>query len=369
MMSTRKYVLAAAALVLLACIAPAADPVSVPDWSKHPENTWVQQSPREGRAVPAFLYEGSGDYDPFTRRWLHHAGHDGIPQGFHTFTFDLDTAKWEQKFPATAPPGVCCVDGGNCFDPVARRFVRFPGGMLGHGYQWSRGEKLKDSAVWLYDPATNAWENMRPTPYKEPEKGPPQGVGGLNPGSVFVPNHEIVLSFGGQGNSGGKNSLFAYDAHANTFHHIKATNPPPARDGMGLAYDVKHDKLVMFGSQYSPDEKTWLYDLKANKWDGLALDPHPPAVKATKEYSTIPRMSYDPVNGLILCVAWLGDRGHETGRSTPSRRGRSRAEKEPEPSKRRSRNPGMIRAPRVNLETSGREVRGRKSDVPPGARP
>ncbi len=351
-MYTRMAVLTAVVLVLTTAFAPAAEP----DWSKHPENTWVKQSPREGVAVPAFLYEGSGDYDPFTRQWIHHAGHDGIPQGFHTFTFDLDTAKWEQKFPATAPPGVCCVDGGNCFDPVARRFVRFPGGMLGHGYQWSRGEKLKDSAVWLYDPAANAWANMRPLPYKEPEKGPPQGVGGLNPGSVYSPNHDVTLAFGGQGNSGGKNTLFAYDAHANVLHHIKAQNPPPARDGMGMAYDTRRDVLVMFGSQYSPDEKTWLYDLKTNKWEGLTIDPHPPAVKATKEYSTIPRMSYDPVNGVVLCVTWLNDRGHETWAFDTGKRTWTQLKPtvEPEPSKSRSRNLGYDPGRNVFiLETSG----------------
>jgi hypothetical protein len=191
-MSVRRVVCAAAALVWAAGVAPAGGP----DWAKHPENTWVKQTPR---AAPAFLYEGSGDYDPFTRRWVHHAGHDGVPQGFHTFTFDLETGAWEQVFPPTSPPGVCCVDGANCFDRAARRFVRFPGGMLGHGYQWSRGEKLKDSAVWLYDPAAGAWVNMRPPPYREPEKGPPQGVGGLNGGAADVPTHEVVLAFGQEG--------------------------------------------------------------------------------------------------------------------------------------------------------------------------
>jgi hypothetical protein len=194
--------------------------------------------------VPSFLYEGSGDYDPYTRQWIHHAGHDGIPQGFHTFTFDLDSGRWSQRFPPNSPPGVCCVDGSHVFDLASRRFVRFPGGMLGHGFQWSRGEKLKDSAVWLYDPAGNTWTNMRPPPYKEPEKYSPLAVGGLDSGAVYVPNHEIVLSFGGQGAGGGKNTLFAYDAYANAFTHLKAANPPSARDGMGMAYDARHDKLV-----------------------------------------------------------------------------------------------------------------------------
>jgi hypothetical protein len=325
----------------------------VTDWTKHPINQWVKQSPREGAPVPNFPYEGSGDYDPFTKRWIHHAGHDGIPQGFHTFVVDLDSGKWEQRFPPTSPPGVCCVDGTNAFDIANRRFVRFPGGSLGHGYQWSRGVKLKESAAWLYDTFENKWQNMRPPPYKEPEKN--LSVGGLNSGAVYVPNYEITLTFGGQGSGGGKNALFAYDAYSNTLTHLKAENPPPARDGMGLAYDTRNDKLVMFGSQYSQDEKTWLYDLKTNKWEGLDLNPHPPAVKATKEYSTIPRMAYDPANGVVLCIAWLGDKGHETWSFDVGKKAWTKlnATTEPDQSKSRSRNLGFDSAHNVFiLETS-----------------
>jgi hypothetical protein len=346
-------------LCVLALVVPpgtTADPPTPPDWSKHPENCWVRQSPRAGAAVPAFLYEGSGDYDPFTRRWVHHAGHDGIPQGCHTFLFDPDTARWTQVFPPGSPPGVCCVDGGHVFDAASRRFVRFPGGMLGHGFQWSRGEKLKDSAVWLYDPAANTWANMRPPPYREPEKYSPLAVGGLNSSAAYDPNHEVVFSFGGQGAGGGKNTLFAYDTPANAFYHLKAENPPSARDGAGLAYDAAHDRLVMFGSQYAADERTWLYDPNANRWEGLALDPHPPAVKATKEYSTIPRMAYDPVNRIVLCVVWLGDRGHETWAFDTGKRAWTRLNPsaEPDPSKSRSRNLGYDPTRNVFiLETSG----------------
>jgi len=81
---------------------------------------------------------------------------------------------------------------------------------------------------------------------------------------------------------------------------------------MGLAYDAGHDTLVMFGSQYLSDERTWLYDLPTNRWEGHELAPHPPARKGTT-YSTIPRMAYDSVNGVILCVVWLDEqKGHET---------------------------------------------------------
>jgi hypothetical protein len=207
---------------------------------------------------------------------------------------------------------VCCVDGGNAFDAANRRFVRFPGGSLGHGYQWSRQVKLKESPAWIYDPAANTWTNMRPPPYGQPEKYSRQTVGGLNSGAVYDPNHELVLTFGGQSSGGGKNALFAYDVYANTLHALEAANPPEPRDGMGLAYDAGHDKLVMFGSQYLPDEKTWLYDLRTGRWQSHELSPHPPAHKVTKDYCSIPRMAYDPLHGVVLCIAWLGEQGHET---------------------------------------------------------
>lgn len=281
-----------------------------PDWAGHPENEWVKQSPAADRPAPPFGWEGSGDYDPHSKQWIHHAGHDGIPQGFHLFTYDLQTRVWEQRFPASAPPGVCCVDGANVFDIANRRFVRFPGGMLGHGYQWSRGEKLGDSAVWLYDTATNAWTNMRPAPYgKALANGSP---GGLNAGATYDAANELAVSFGGQGSSGGTSKLFFYDAYANRLYQRDAAGAPSPRDGMGITCDAKNDCLVVFGSQYASDEKTYLFRTRTGKWEAHELDPHPPGKKA-KTYSTIPKMAYDSVNGICLCVTRDDATGqHET---------------------------------------------------------
>src|SRR5262245_12815440 len=331
---------AAAGLLLVIARVRAAEPDKPPAWDKHPENCWVRQSPRDGQSAPTFPYEGSGSYDLFGRLWIHHAGHDGVPQGFHTFTFDLESGRWEQRFPPTSPPGVCCVDGSNVFDVAHRRFVRFPGGSLGHGSQWSRGVYLKESPVWLYDPASGAWMNMRPPPYKEPAKYSPLVVGGLDSGAAYVPTHEMTLTFGGQGSGGGKNTLFGYDVYANALVQFDAKDPPPARDGMGLAYDSQHDRLVMFGSQYLEDERTWLYDLRANRWEALTLDAHPTAKKVTKDYSSIPRMAHDPGNGIVLCLVWLGEKGHETWvfEIGPKRWTKMNPTAEPDPSMSRSRN-------------------------------
>src|ERR1041385_9217210 len=318
-------------------------------WADHPENVWVKQSPREGAPAPGFYYEGSGGFDPDSNQWIHHAGHDGIPQGFHTFTCDLATGTWMQRFPPTSPPGVCCVDGANVFDVANRRFVRFPGGSLGHGYQWSRGVRLKESPVWLYDPALNTWMNMRPPPYREAEKYSKEVIGGLCSGGTYALKHELSVSFGGAGAGGAKNDLFFYDAYANELHSVSASNPPPARDGMGLAYDGAHDQLVLFGSQYLSDERTWFYDFHSNAWEARDLNPHPPGRKAGT-YSTIPRMAYDSLHDVVLCLVWLGESGgHETWALETGTRHWTKLNPaaEPGPSKSRSRN--LTYSPEHNL--------------------
>ena len=107
-------------------------------WSDHPENVWVKQSPRPDAPIPGFSWEGSGAYDPYTKQWIHYGGHDGVPQGFILFTWDVTTGRWQQRFPNTSPGGVCCVDGTNVFDTANRRFVRFPGASLVPGWPWRR---------------------------------------------------------------------------------------------------------------------------------------------------------------------------------------------------------------------------------------
>ncbi|MHB1035846.1 MAG: hypothetical protein ACYC35_26970 [Pirellulales bacterium] len=278
------------------------------DWAAHPENVWVQQSPRDDAPSPRYLYEGSGAWDGVDGKFIRWGGHDGIPQGFQLFLWDLQTGKWQQRFPNTSPPGACCVDGANVFDLANRCFVRFPGASMNHGHQWFRKVQLKNSHAWLYDPATNTWTNMRPAPYRQPEKYSREVLGSLNAGGTYDENHEVAISFGGQGTAGGMNNLFVYDAYANQLERLDAANPPSPRDGMGVCYDTKNDCLVTFGSQYADDERTWIYRYDANRWEALDLRPAPPG-KKRGTYSTIPKMAFDSANGVCLCMVWLEDQG------------------------------------------------------------
>lgn len=276
------------------------------DWQSHPINEWVLQSPRSDAPIPPLKYEGSGALDSERGLWIHFGGHDGIPQGFALFTCRLDTGKWTQHFANTSPPGVCCIDGANTFDLAAQRFVAFPGASLGHGYQWSRSVKLKQSHVWLYDPQTDRWTNMRPPPYREPEKYSRETLGSLNAGATFSLRREVSIRFGGQTSGGPTNQLFVYDAYANQLVRLQPPTAPPERDGMGLCYDEEHDRLVMFGSQYGDDERTWLYDFNTNRWEGHMLVPHPPGRKEGT-YATNPKLAYDSLHRICLCVVRRGE--------------------------------------------------------------
>lgn len=136
-------------------------------------------------------------------------------------------------------------------------------------------------------------------------------LGILNSSGTYDPVHEVALSFGGQSTGGGTDVLHAYDAYSNTLTKMDAAGAPERRDGSGVAYDAANDCLVMFGSQYSNDEKTWIYRFDTNAWVGHDLTPHPPGAKGKKTYATIPKMTWDPLNKVMICVVWLNG-PHET---------------------------------------------------------
>jgi hypothetical protein len=318
------------------------------DWSRHPVNEWVKQSPTDKQPAPPFSWEGSGSFDPFSKKWIHFGGHDGIPQGFHLFTYDLESRAWQQRFPPTSPAGVCCIDGANTFDVAHHRFVNFPGGSLGHGYQWSRGVYLRRSPVWLYDPAENAWMNMRPPPYRAAITRE-ENIGGLNAGATYHPRHEVSISFGGQGSQGGTSNLHFYDAYTNTLTRITAPNPPSPRDGMGICVDTKNDCLVVFGSQYASDENTYLYRFSSGKWEAHDLKPRPNARRG-KTYSTIPRLAYDSSSGICLGLIWDDATGkHETWALDVSKLQWKKMDPPTEPDRSMSRSRNLAFSPELNV--------------------
>lgn len=109
---------------------------------------------------------------------------------------------------------------------------------------------------------------------------------------------------------------------------------------MGICVDAKNDCLVVFGSQYASDEKTYLYRFRTGVWEAHDLKPRPRATRG-KTYSTIPRLAYDPLHEICLALIWDDATGqHETWTLDVARLQWTKMAPpaEPEPSMSRSRN-------------------------------
>jgi hypothetical protein len=77
---------------------------------------------------------------------------------------------------------------------------------------------------------------------------------------------------------------------------------PERRGHPGIAYDPRRSRLVMFGSNYQEDPKTWLFEYASNTWKGLELTPHPPVKKVDGTHSSHPSLAYDAANDVMLCL-------------------------------------------------------------------
>jgi hypothetical protein len=252
-----------------------------------PPNTWHKRSPlTETPPSPRLGYEGACVWDSTHRTLIRYGGHNqggGGEQGSEVWTFDPFTARWELKEPNTSPPGVCCAQQ-NVFDPVRGRYVRFPAFSGNHGWQWWREIHLNNSTVWVYDPETNLWRDLRPLP--APQVSPLRCAS-------WDSDARVIVLFAGEGNREG---TVVYDPHANTWTRMNPPEEPPFRSAGNMVYDAAWKLHILFGSQFSDDPHTWGYDLPNNEWRDL----HPDSLPPTNQNDAV--LAYDSINHVIIAV-------------------------------------------------------------------
>jgi hypothetical protein len=268
-------------------------------FESQPINRWVKLSPLPSApASPRLGYEGACVWDSRHRLLVRYGGHNqggGGEQGSEVWTFDPLTARWALKLPNTSPPGVCC-NAQNVYDPSIHRYIRFPFFSGSHGWQWWRELYLNDSSVWTYDLAANCWRNMRPLP--APRLAPYRCAS-------WDANHRCVVLFGGEGSSEG---TLIYDPWQNQWRWPKPDVEPAPRSGGNMAYDVQHKVHVLFGSQFTDDPYSWVYDVERNEWQGRQPDPMPP----TNQNDAV--LTYDSINRVILAIVKVTSGEEENAR-------------------------------------------------------
>jgi len=250
-------------------------------------NTWVKRSPlADTLPSPRLGYEGACVWDSSHRVLIRYGGHNqggGGAQYSEVWTFDLLTGKWTLKEPDTSPPGVCCAQQ-NIYDPVYKRYVRFPAFSGNHGWQWFREIYLNNSTIWVYDLDKNLWLNLRPVP--APKVSPLRCAS-------WDSDAQVIMLFGGEGNREG---TVVYDPHTNTWTRMKPDNEPPFRSAGNIVYDSAHKLHILFGSQFTNDPHTWGYDLRKNEWRDL----HPATLPPTNENDAV--LAYDAQNQVVIAI-------------------------------------------------------------------
>ena len=332
-------------LLTLPLPAPAADP-------PHPVMRWVKRHPLPDAKNPSprMGYECAYGYDPATKLLLRYAGHNqggGGEQNSEMWTYDLAKDLWDLREPNDAPPGVCCGQQ-NVFHAALGKYVRFPSFSASHGWQSLREVYLKDSSVWTFDVGRNEWRAMRPCPEVWPK--PLRGA-------AYDPVHEVIVLHGGET---ARHGTVAYDLHANTWHELQPPRhaPEATNSGPGFAYDAVNRVFVLFGSQFDDDPRTWVYDLRKNKWTVLETPTHPPAVKSS------PVMAADTRNGVILCTVLPGEeqRDVQTWVLDVKQRTWTRLDLKDGPDNSGARNRNLVYLPDQNLFVLENRTHGDASD-------
>lgn len=127
--------------------------------------------------------------------------------------------------------------------------------------------------TWAYDYNTNTWTNMQP--FKHPK--------GINlMGMVYDTKADRVVMWGDFGvrvyNAASEDAVWTYDYNTNTWQAFDHQHDGPSvRDYNILAYDEVADKIIMYGGYPWGNDETWAYDLNTDTWQQMlpATNPGP----------------------------------------------------------------------------------------------
>jgi len=168
------------------------------------------------------------------------------------------------------------------------------------GAEWNAGVFYDDT--WAYNYSSNEWVELSPL-----VRPPPR----FNPGVAYIPDRQAILIFGGykppDRNLG---DAWLFDVKTDTWRELEPSNSPTPRSNVGMAYDTKNGRVILFGgssnSEY-PTSDTWAYDFESNTWTEMH-----PAASPKPQYGV--GMVYDSLNERILLLEGHWVTRDESGR-------------------------------------------------------
>ena len=128
------------------------------------------------------------------------------------------------------------------------------------------------SDTWIYDPATDSWEQVFPASHPSARK---------NHAMVYDSSNGVVVLFGGYYDDGSVTKYqdtWTYNVNTNTWTEMSSSSKPSARYAVGMAYDSKNGVTVLFGGyDDASDDETWTYDAGSDSWTQKSPASSPPA--------------------------------------------------------------------------------------------
>lgn len=117
-----------------------------------------------------------------------------------------------------------------------------------------------------------AWENLTPAAGAAPEAR-------RNGVAIYDPVERRVLIFGGTGNNGVLNDLWAFDLRGQSWKKLEPTGTPPApRLGFDAVYDPVGQQMIVWAGQGAGFfNDTWALDLRTLAWRNLTPGARPRA--------------------------------------------------------------------------------------------
>lgn len=218
-------------------------------------NAWEEKSPK---TIPGGSGGGDMTYDSKADRSILSVLADDFST-LQTWAYDANLDEWTQL---ENGPNLLMVGQRIVYDTESDRIIMF-GGFTLTSYQFV-------DETWVYDYNTDTWTNMQP-------KVHPTGRNYV--GMVYDSNADRIVMWGDWNKKytpGTDNSVWTYDFNTNTWQEFKNKKDGPAvRDYQTLAYDVKADKIIMYGGYDYGNDETWAYDLNTNTWQEMQPQNNP----------------------------------------------------------------------------------------------
>ncbi len=230
------------------------------------------------RAMPFFSYDSGNELFVMFGGDISGIG----SQINETWTFDLPTNTWTQKYPVDSPSPRAW---GNAmaYDSANEMTLLFGGYYLGSKYD----------ETWAYNSTANNWVNM----------SPPTNPGAYSQHAVtYDSERDLLILFGGAA-PGLMAETWAYNYTNNSWSNRAPAASPTARVSHDIAFDSKNGVVVLWGGNTgSAVDDTWTYDFDANTWTNKNPDNKP---AARQMYN----LEFDSKNNVTIMFGGQGTTG------------------------------------------------------------